>query len=136
MKSGDLQALGHARLSVKWRTVPHEANTTKPAFELAKAKSPAYVYDSKFRLQFLRADYFNPRDAAARFVAYFEMKQELFGVDKLCEEIKYSDLRPQTVAVLESGYTQLLDGKDTSGRPIHCVVPVNAAAIPHTYLST
>jgi hypothetical protein len=95
----------------------------KNAYETARSSSVDYVSNRTFRLQFLRADSFNVRHAAVRIVAYFEAKLELFGLEKLTKYITQSDLDKEDLACLESGISQLLPVRDTTGRTILCVIP-------------
>jgi hypothetical protein len=95
----------------------------KDAYETARSRSMDYVSNRKFRLQFLRADSFNVRHAAVRIVAYFEAKLELFGLEKLTKCITQRDLDQDDLACLESGISQLLPVRDTTGRAILCVLP-------------
>jgi hypothetical protein len=95
----------------------------KDAYETARSRSMDYVSNRKFRLQFLRADSFNVRHAAVRIVAYFEAKLELFGLEKLTKCITQRDLDQDDLACLESGISQLLSVRDTTGRAILCVLP-------------
>ena len=96
----------------------------KEGYLLAQAQNYDYVHDRDFGLMFLRAEYFNPRDAAIRLVAFFDSKKELFGVAKLTKQITLSDLGPDDIAALEAGYSQLLPGRDRAGRAIVTVVPL------------
>jgi hypothetical protein len=96
----------------------------KKAYLLAKNQNEAYVMDEKFLLMFLRADRFDIKTAAARFVAFFEGKLELFGPERLGRDIVYSDLSDDDKACLHSGYAQVLNGRDRSGRAILCLLPM------------
>ena len=52
------------------------------SYEVALKQNPTYVKDCKFRIKFLRAEYFQPRKAANRCVRYFEEKMMLFGPER------------------------------------------------------
>ena len=95
----------------------------KKAYYMAKATSPGYVCDREFRLMFLRADYFNPKDAARRLVNHFDTKLELFGEELLGRDIRLSDLTDLEVESLRTGYYQLLPQRDSAGRPILFFAP-------------
>ena len=97
--------------------------TEKTAYLIALDQNPNYVHDEKFLLMFLRADRFNVDAAALRVTAFLENKMQLFGKDKLGREITYSDLTPDDLAVLESGYAQISPGRDRAGRAILCLMP-------------
>jgi hypothetical protein len=96
----------------------------KDAYLMAEAQNYDYVHSLDFRLMFLRAEYFNPEDAAIRLVAFFESKKDLFGVEKLTKPITLDDLGPDDIAALEAGYSQLLPGRDRAGRAIVTVIPL------------
>ena len=52
------------------------------SYQIALQQDASYVKNNKFRLKFLRAEYFQPRKAANRMVRYFEEKMMLFGPDR------------------------------------------------------
>jgi hypothetical protein len=95
----------------------------KDAYDLAQSKSPEYVSEGRFRLMFLRADRFAPHKAAGRIVRHFEMKLELFGAEKIARDIQMDDLDEDGIACLQSGFTQVLPVRDSSGRAIVCWIP-------------
>lgn len=97
--------------------------TEKTAYLIALNQNSSYAHDEKFLLMFLRADRFNVDAAALRVTAFFENKMQLFGREKLGREILYSDLTPDDIAVLESGYAQISPGRDRAGRAILCLMP-------------
>lgn len=94
----------------------------KMAYRLAESSDSAYVNNRNLRLKFLRADRFDPKLAAERYVLWFERKLELFGREKLTQDIKLSDLTASEVASLETGYFQILSERDRAGRSILCAV--------------
>lgn len=72
-----------------------------------------------FRLAFLRTDRFDARQAAERYLAYFELKESLFGPERLTQrDIRLDDLDDDCRARMESGKTQLLPGRDARGRAV------------------
>ena len=90
----------------------------KPAYDLAQQLNPTYVEDEKFRLMFLRAEYYDSRKAAARLAMFMEKKLEFFGKDVLARDIYLSDLDRDDMQALRSGYFQVLPNKDRSGRVV------------------
>jgi hypothetical protein len=88
----------------------------KTAYDLAESLSFDYVKDPKFRLLFLRATSFDVEAAAYRMARFFQEKLELFGADKLAKDIEWSDLDDDDIETIESGWFQVLPGKDRSGR--------------------
>jgi hypothetical protein len=100
------------------------AYTEKQAYLSARDQNPDYVMNNKFLLMFLRADQFDTKAAAARFVAFFRIKLELFGRDKLGRDIRVDDLNEDDIACLESGYAQVLNARDRSGRAIFMLMPM------------
>jgi hypothetical protein len=91
---------------------------SKPAYLQAKIKSPGYVRNRSFRLQFLIADSFMPHAAAQRLIAYFESKLVLFGPNKLTKDLTLNDLCPEEIQCLELGVVQRLVGYDYAGRAV------------------
>merc|ERR1712241_509631 len=100
-----------------------EIRSNKTAYLRAKIKSPGYVMNRAFRLQFLMADSFEPKAAAERLVSYFESKFELFGPDLLTRDLTLSDLNPEEIKCLELGVVQRLAGTDHAGRSVVSLWP-------------
>eukprot|EP00934_Nitzschia_sp_Nitz4_P008377 Nitzschia sp. Nitz4//scaffold12_size214221//47638//48898//NITZ4_001487-RA/size214221-snap-gene-0.112-mRNA-1//-1//CDS//3329534981//8367//frame0 len=73
-------------------------------------------HDAEFRLGFLRAEEFDPIRAAQRFQRHFDQKVALFGVQKVGDTIRLSDLSPEDMESLESGGLQILPKTDRAGR--------------------
>lgn len=96
----------------------------KHAYELAKDLDPKYVNDDEFRLMFLRASSFDVKSAAEHMANFFEAKLDLFGPHKLAKEITCDDLDEDDLKCLESGYAQVLSGRDRAGRAILCLMPM------------
>ena len=96
----------------------HQINH-KPAYEEAESMSAEYTKSPKLRLMFLRADCFDAKKAAKRFVAFFQGKLENFGKKCLARPIYLSDLDKDDMACLKAGYCQILAARDRSGRAIY-----------------
>jgi hypothetical protein len=90
----------------------------KPAYDIAFQQSPEYVHDRKFRLMFLRDTEFDAHKAAQKLVNHFEVKMELFGREKLAQNITLDDLDENDLIYLRSGATQILPSTDRAGRQI------------------
>ena len=88
----------------------------KDAYEIASQQDNSYVQDRDFRVKFLRADDFDGKQAALRFVRHFQAKLDLFGAEKLTKTIVQDDLNKMDMDVLYSGYSQNLPARDSSGR--------------------
>jgi hypothetical protein len=91
----------------------------RSAYERALFMFPRYVKDRAFRLSFLRAERFDTKDAAKRMVNFFQLKLDLFGLDKLVKDITLDDLDETargTIALGETG--QVLSTLDRSGRHV------------------
>jgi hypothetical protein len=88
----------------------------KTAYLFAMSLSNKYV--SSLRLQFLRAEDYDPKNAAERMVRYFDTKCEIFGKDKLVKDVDLGDLSADDMTALQSGFMMLLDDKDRSGRVV------------------
>lgn len=87
-------------------------------YEVAERMSPEYVMDTDFRLLFLRSAMYNPVSAADKMIQFFEIKQQLFGNDKLCQDISLDDFDDDDMEALRYGYGQISPLRDMSGRPI------------------
>eukprot|EP00934_Nitzschia_sp_Nitz4_P002590 Nitzschia sp. Nitz4//scaffold29_size155292//59278//61341//NITZ4_002653-RA/size155292-processed-gene-0.13-mRNA-1//1//CDS//3329546433//2580//frame0 len=90
----------------------------KSGYLQARDLDPFYVTKQDFILMFLRANSFDVEAAAAAIVDYFDTKLDLFGPDKLVKDIDYADLDPSDQICLETGYAQVLPGRDRAGRAI------------------
>ena len=98
----------------------------KQAYERAKYMNEDYVQDRSFRLRFLRCDRFHSELAAQRMVQHFKIKQDLFGNGPvLARDVLLSDLSPEDILALESGYIQVLPVRDVAGRSIFWVTAMN-----------
>lgn len=96
----------------------------KQAYERAKYLDETYVQDRSFRLRFLRCDRFHCALAAQRMVRHFQLKHELFGDGPvLARDVLQSDLSPQDLVALNSGYIQTLPARDAAGRSIVSIAP-------------
>jgi hypothetical protein len=95
----------------------------KAAYNLASSKSKEYTSSKTRRLMFLRAESFDPYNAAARMVRFFDEKYELFGADKLIKNITLDDLDPDDITTLENGAFQVLPKKDCAGRKVFFIFP-------------
>lgn len=96
----------------------------KQAFERAKYLDETYVQDRSFRLRFLRCDRFHCALAAQRMVRHFQLKHELFGDGPvLARDVLQSDLSPQDLVTLNSGYIQTLPARDAAGRSVVSIAP-------------
>ena len=96
---------------------------SKAAYDLASSMSKDYTSSRKIRLMFLRAESFDPSNAASRIVRFFEEKCALFGAHKLTKDITLDDLDPDDIAALERGFYQVLPGRDCAGRKVFCFFP-------------
>jgi len=92
----------------------------KEAYLQALSQNSVYVHDRDFLVRFLRADRYQPKQAAHRLVGFFAYKRELFGTDYLTKEITLDDLyeNEEDRKTLEGGLYQVLPGRDRSGRVV------------------
>jgi hypothetical protein len=88
------------------------------AYFQAEAMSRDYVSNKNLRMMFLRADFYDSKEAAERMIRFFELKKYLFGVDKMVKAITLDDLNEDDLDALKSGYAQVSPYKDMSGRTI------------------
>mmetsp|Transcript_17554 Transcript_17554/g.43195 ORF Transcript_17554/g.43195 Transcript_17554/m.43195 type:complete len:202 (+) Transcript_17554:134-739(+) len=93
----------------------------KPAYEKALKMNPSYVTGQSFRLQFLRCESFNCKNAARRLVLHFQQKKQLFGSgDVLARDVRLSDMDAGDLEDMKKGAIQLLPTCDVSGRAVWC----------------
>jgi hypothetical protein len=79
---------------------------------------PTLETDTKFKLMFLHADYYDNQKAAQRMINYFDKKWMLFGEAKLVKRITMDDLSDEGMQVFKAGCTLVLPIKDQAGRPV------------------
>jgi hypothetical protein len=96
----------------------------KTAYDFALQQSPEYVNDPNFRLMFMRSTEFDGNKAAQKFVNHFDFKMELFGREKLTQNITLDDLDESGSIYLRSGAMQILPATDRIGRPIFFFQPI------------
>lgn len=92
-------------------------------YEKAEDMDSSYVTNRDFRIMFIRGNRYKTREASKQILAFFEMKQTLFGQDKLVKDITLDDLDEEDKANLKSGSFQVLPCKDRTGRHIALGLP-------------
>jgi len=91
----------------------------KRAYELTRLMSPRFVRDQAFLLMFLRADFFDVAKAATRLVNNFQVKLDLFGVDRLAKHITWDDMdEDDRSSVLDCSSQYYPELKDNAGRAV------------------
>jgi hypothetical protein len=113
----DFLAFKLKQLELDLASIPNN-NHMKDAYHKARQQSPDYVTSRKSSLMFLRAARFDTKEAAARMVRFYKEKLLVFGLESLARDICLTDLNRDAVACLETGYRQLLPGRDRAGRAI------------------
>lgn len=94
----------------------------KPAYDLALTMSREYITSDSFRIMFLRAEKFDPVNAARRLVWFLENKLKIFGKEALARPVVLSDLAKHERVLLQKGFRQVLSYRDRSGRAILCQI--------------
>jgi hypothetical protein len=95
-----------------------QCHSDNQALQKAESMNRDYVQNLEFRLMFIRADQFDVKSAALRFVRHFQVKLDLFGEEKLAMDITQDDLDRDSMETLYSGLTQLLPVPDRGGRAV------------------
>ena len=92
----------------------------KVAFLAACKSNPELETSRSLRLQFLRAELFNPGLAAHRITSHFDFKSQWFGQSRLGNKIQVTnnDLDEFDQETLAMGGAQILPQKDLGGRRI------------------
>lgn len=96
------------------------ADSQKTAWNLAMNTCPQYALNPGFLIRFLRAERFDAVATAQRLVLHFQIKQELFGDEKLGREILLQDIREDEDDwdSMQRGFMQVLSKRDYSGRQV------------------
>jgi len=105
-----------------------DAELDKHAYLLALEENPQYVESAAFRLQFLRADYFDAKKAARRMVEFMHWKLKMFGRPSLSRPLHLDDLDDECKQAVLSGKYQILPWRDNIDRAV--VVDVNIPGGP------
>ncbi|CAJ1932780.1 unnamed protein product [Cylindrotheca closterium] len=92
------------------------------AYEIAERMDPTYATSRAFRVMFLRANRYDVKASANQMLLFFELKQQLFGNDKLAKDITIDDLDENDLEALKAGAVQLA-GRDTANRKIYIQLP-------------
>jgi hypothetical protein len=100
-------------------------NTIKrgTVYEMAEAMNRSHVTSRGFRMTFLRANRYDPYAAATHIIQFLELKQSLFGQEKLVKKITLDDLEQEDVKNIETGSCQISSHMDISGRKIMLLFP-------------
>ncbi|CAJ1960440.1 unnamed protein product [Cylindrotheca closterium] len=98
------------------------SNTDRSAYEKAERMDPHYVGATALRLMFLRCNRYDAKASAGQMLKFFEMKQQLFGDEKLVKEITMEDLDADDLACLNCGFLRMI-GKDQSSRHVFLGIP-------------
>ena len=107
------------RMKTKTKTKSETKTDSRiDVYSLAESMSKEYVENRAFRLKFLVAEEFKPEDAAGRLVRFLELKRNLFGEEKLVQEITLEDFSKEDMRSLETGHVQVLPIHDMCGRSI------------------
>ncbi len=87
-------------------------------------KTPhSYVHTRAFKMRFLRAELFDPKEAANRIITFLGTAVELFGEYALERPIKLTDFSKKELKVFNTGRLQLLPYRDRGGRRLIVGVP-------------
>ena len=94
----------------------------RSAYEMAKEVNPGYICGRSFRLKFLRAERFVPKNAVTRLVGFLEVKLKFFGPKPLARELLLSDLNQDDMVVVQSGFFSIVPLRDRAGRALLVIV--------------
>jgi hypothetical protein len=108
--------LALAHMQVELKSIPD-----KLAYDEAIAMKSPMLNDIAFQTKFVYAENFDPSKAAKRMVKYLELAKELFGVRALHQAVKWKDLSPYAIDIINRGEMQTPPFRDQSRRRI-CVL--------------
>lgn len=95
-----------------------ELEKFKHAYTMALKENPQFVRSANFRLQFLRADYFDAKKAARRMVEFMHWKLKMFGRSCLSRPLRLGDLDDECKQAVLSGKYQVLPWRDRMDRAV------------------
>eukprot|EP00980_Cylindrotheca_fusiformis_P011879 scaffold2828_cov126-Cylindrotheca_fusiformis.AAC.5 len=93
------------------------------AYETAERMNPEYVSDRDFRIMFLRGNRYDAKSSTFQMIRFFEAKLQLFGRDKLVQDISLRDLDENDRKSLQKGSRQILPSFDSANRAILLKLP-------------
>ena len=88
----------------------------RSAYEKALFLCPSLATDDAFWLRFLRAERYDPREAAIKFCAHWDQKLELFPRELLPCRITMDDMTEDDLDCFRTGSFHPLPIKDQTGR--------------------
>ena len=78
----------------------------------------SYVVSPRYRLRFLRHEFFDAKKAAVRYFKCLNLLLAAFGEASLTRPLRIADLTHSEQIILESGKMQVLVGRDRMGRRV------------------
>eukprot|EP00934_Nitzschia_sp_Nitz4_P003784 Nitzschia sp. Nitz4//scaffold16_size188269//29546//31204//NITZ4_001775-RA/size188269-processed-gene-0.43-mRNA-1//-1//CDS//3329538467//3774//frame0 len=103
------------RLEMMERALEGLDDSRGEAYRVALSLNVSYVKDEALRIPFLRADRYDPQEAAERFARHLSIKMELFGTGLLVKSITQENV---DMNALRHGHFQILPERDRSGRVV------------------
>ena len=98
--------------------VVQTVGTNDRIYTIALNQNRSYVEDPSFRLKFLRANTFDVRKSVDHMMSFLSQKALYFGEEKVAQDITVEDMNDEEIAVMRSGFFQILKDRDQSGRVI------------------
>mmetsp|Transcript_17311 Transcript_17311/g.43203 ORF Transcript_17311/g.43203 Transcript_17311/m.43203 type:complete len:567 (-) Transcript_17311:62-1762(-) len=81
--------------------------------------SGTYLNTTELRIMFLRCERFDCKKASRRLCLFADLMNEVYGDFALQRHVRLSDLDDEEVAIVKSGWSQILPGRDRAGRRIY-----------------
>ena len=94
------------------------ATTTTSNADIGKKTTTTHINTYEFRIMFLRCELFDVAKAARRLINFVEVMYDLYGDLGLQRRIRLNDMEEDELKAIQSGYTQLIKGRDRAGRRI------------------
>ncbi|CAJ1937588.1 unnamed protein product [Cylindrotheca closterium] len=120
-----------------------QTSSTNRIYSVAVKQNRAYVEDFEFRLKFLRANLHDARQSVNQMMSFLQQKALYFGEDKVANDIRPGELSGEEIGLMSSGFFQIQEGRDRSGRvivynsvnriPGHCTVETMIRVIYHVF---
>lgn len=98
------------------RELQNIPSSEKRAFTKVVFLRPALETDDKFMLRFLRAERYDPKEAAIKVCVHFKHKLELFPLEMLSRRITIDDLSEDDIEVMKTCNVHPLSTRDQTGR--------------------
>ena len=122
-----LSSDGRSYDEAMWACLGVEEESAGPSLNNEKRMLYLYIFHKDFRLKFLRADLYDARKAAHRYLRCLECLLKYYGSYALQRPLMYEDLGKECQDAAKTGFVQILPSRDRAGRLVVVCQPTTKA---------